>query len=362
MATGNRRMIPSSVLWGGLGVVILLLGVGSALFYFSRSQDESGTASGLAGLFKKLTSGVSDLVSSEPEQEQEDDRGPARTYTVQDGDNLWAIARKGELVDNPWEWRNIVIQNKDKIEYAFVSQDTGHWKVMMEKGQTLEVRAPRAPDPDKPVKKKLALQLLSAPESNLNQALKIVKMLLGDGYYAYLYRIEIKGQQYYRVRVGFFESRYDADRAGADINERYKDKKIFRDPFMVFLPSFREMRGERLDFGVQKTKPWIIDFPQRGTHERALEDLKKVSPMAEFAYIAQKHDKLSGVYVYRTRVGYFSTESDARAIIRSHAKNGTEALRGKGTLWNKAVVTSVAGFQESLPGQQMKVGDPAVKN
>ena len=218
-------MIPSSVLWGGLGIAILLLGVGSALFYFSRSQDESGTASGLAGLFKRFTSKVSDIVSGDSEPSSY--MGPSRTYTVQDGDNLWAIARKGELVDNPWEWRNIVVQNKDKIEYAFVSQDTGDWKVMVEKGQTLEVRAPRPPDPNKPVKKKLALQLLSAPESHMARALKIVKMLLNDGYYAYLYRIEVKGQQYYRVRVGFFANKGAAERTGAEINERYKDKKIF---------------------------------------------------------------------------------------------------------------------------------------
>ena len=184
MATGRR--IPSFVLWGGLGVAILLLGVGSALFYFNRSQQDNGLASGLANLFGSLT--------STDEQKMEAEQAPLRTYTVQDGDNLWAIARKGELVDNPWEWRNIVVQNKDKIDYAFVSQDTGDWKVMVETGQTLEVRAPPPPDPNAPVKKKFALQLLSAPETHMNRALKIVKMLLSDGYYAYLYRIEIKGQ------------------------------------------------------------------------------------------------------------------------------------------------------------------------
>jgi hypothetical protein len=219
------------------------------------------------------------------------------------------------------------------------------------------VRAPPPPDPNAPIKKKLALQLLSAPESHMGRALKIVKMLLSDGYYAYLYRIEVKGQQYYRVRVGFFENKGAAERAGKDIRQRYEDKKIFREDFMVFLPSFREMRGERLDFGVQKTNPWVIEFPKRGTHERALDDLKRVSPAAEFAYIAQKHDKLSGVYVYRTRVGYFPTQDDAMATIRSHAKNGTDALRGKGGLWNQAVVVSLEGFKETLPGQKVKLGE-----
>lgn len=345
MATGRR--VPSSVLWGALGVAILFLGVGSALFYVSRSQEKTSGPSGLARLFERITSSVADVVK------------PSRSYTVREGDNLWAIARKGELVDNPWEWRKIVVQNKDKIEYAFISQDTGDWKVMMETGQTLEVSAPDKPDPGTPIKKKFALQLLSAPESHMNRALKIVKMLLGDGYYAYLYRIEVKGEQYFRVRVGFFETKGEAQRAGVDIASRYQGKKIFREQFMVFWPSFREMRGERLDFGVVKTKPWVIQFPQRGTHDKALDDLKAVSPAAEFAYIAQKHDKLSGIYVYRTRAGYFPTEAEAKAAIKQHAKNGTEALQGRGGIWDDATVTSLEGFKEMLPGQRMKIGkDP----
>ena len=159
------------------------------------------------------------------------------------------------------------------------------------------------------------------------------------------------------MRVGFFENKGAAQRAGTEIHERYREKKIFRSDFMVFLPSFREMRGEGLEFGVQKTRPWVIEFPKRGTHQRALEDLKRVSPAAEFAYIAQKHDKLSGVYVYRTRVGYFSTQDDAMATIRSQAKNGADALKGKGGLWDQAIVVSLEGFKETLPGQNVKISD-----
>lgn len=349
MATDKKRRIPSSVLWGGLGVVILLLGAGSAVFYFSRSQEDSeGPLGFIQNLLGRFTGPAV----------EEGDRPPGeappretRTYTVRDGDNLWAIARKGELVDNPWEWRSIVVQNRDKIDYTFVSEETGEWKVMLEKGQTLEVTPPPPPDPTVPVKKKYALQLMSAPESNLNGALKIVKMLLADKYYAYLYRIEIDGTQYYRIRVGFFETKFEAEQAGEKIHERYGERNIFPDRFMVFLPSFREMRGERLDFGVQKNKPWVIEFPQRATHEKALEDLKKISSGTDFAYIAQKKDKITGLFLYRTRVGFFPTADEAKAVIQGRRQ-------GKNGLWSKARVIGLHRFQEALPGQQVKFGGP----
>ncbi len=331
MAIAMKLRIPPSVVWGGIGVLIVLLGAGSALYYYGRTQDNGFS-------FRKIRL---------PFLTKKD----VRTYTVQDGDNLWAIARKGELVESPWQWRDIVVQNKDKIDYTFVAQDSGHWKVLLEKGQTLSVTARPPPDPDAPVKKKFALQLLSAPEPNLNRALKIVRMMLGDGYYAYLYRIEVKGEQVYRVRVGFFETKALAEKAGKQIHARYAGKKIFPDKYMVFLPSFREMRGERLYYGVQKTRPWVIEFPHRETHAKALDDLKAVSQVSEFAYISQRKDPLSGLFLYRTRVGFFASADNAKELIKQQGK-------GKGTLWSQARVTSLQKFSEALPGQRVKVAAP----
>ncbi|MCZ6626898.1 MAG: SPOR domain-containing protein [SAR324 cluster bacterium] len=343
MASENKRRIPSVLLWGGIGVLILLLGAGSALFYFSRSQGDLGG-------FSLSTFSLPFFTKEEPTA-PELEKPEARTYTVQEGDNLWAIAKKGELVDSPWQWRDIVVQNKDKIDYAFVSQETGDWKVLVAKGQTLSVTPEPPPDPDAPVKKKFALQLLATPEPNLNRALNIVKLLLSDGYYAYLYRIEVKGQQVYRIRVGFFETKKLAEEAGKQIHSRYAKKKIFPDEFMVFLPSFREMRGERLDFGVQKSRPRVIEFPHRETHARALEDLKAVSPASEFAYISQRKDPLSGLFLYRTRVGFFATAELAKQLILTQGENGEK-------LWHRARVTSLKTFKESLPGQRIKVAEP----
>ena len=214
--------------------------------------------------------------------------------------------------------------------------------------------AVRADPPGEPgeIKKKYALQLLSAPEKNLKRAVDIVKMLLADGCFAYLYRFEHEGRSYYRVRVGFYETKEEAEAAGKAIHEFYADKKVFPKEYVVFLPSFREMRGERLDFGVQKSHPFVIDFPQRQSREQAMEDLKNVAPAIEFAYIAEKQDEAAGTKVYRARAGYFRTEETAQNLIQKQN-------RGDGGLWSDAKVTLLEKFQEALPGQHIKVGKPS---
>lgn len=365
MATGTKGF-SSTLLWGGIGVVILLLGVGSAFFYLSRGQDESENGlGGIQGLMERISdkkdeererAGEPPAASTAREEGREaEELEPAaplvRTYTLQEGENLWAVANRGELVDSPWNWPRIVFQNKDKISYASLSEDTGKWKVVVRAGKELTVRSEEPGEP-KEVEKKYALQLLAAPERNLKQALEIVKMLLSDGYFAYLYRIEVNGEQYYRVRVGFYESKEEGEKAGDAIHEFYAEKKVFPPNYVVFLPSFREMRGERLDFGAQKTHPFVIEFPKRESRDEAMEDLKNVAPAIEFAYIAEKEDSETGNTVFRARGGYFRNEKMAQSLIE-------EQQTGDGGLWGEARVTLLEKFQEALPGQQVKVGKPS---
>ena len=119
---------------------------------------------------------------------------------------------------------------------------------------------------------------------------------------------------------------------------------------MVFLPSFREMRGERLDFGVQKSNPWVIEFPRRESHKAALADLKKVSPASDFTYIAQKKDPASGMFYYRTRIGFFPTAATAQELIQQQGAGGG--------LWREAKVTALETLEEALPGQRVRVKPP----
>ena len=280
--------------------------------------------------------------------------GAERTHKVQPGENLWSIAGHGNLVPSAWEWRTILVQNKDKIQYAFVSDEDGGWKVMVENGQQLTVKpdvSPYYPGAALPSGKLYAVQVLTVPDRRLERAVKIVHRLLADGHFAYLYLREADGKRWYRIRVGFFASPEDATLAGEDIVTQYLSQKLFKD-FWVMRPSGLELQGGHLDYGAQQGRPWVVELPERGSHHEALQDLRKIAAASEFAYIAQK--RASGTdparWVYRTRIGFFPTESQAQAFIAAH--------KGSVTVLEQGSPARVDNFQEELPGQNFRLRRP----
>ena len=193
-----------------------------------------------------------------------DDDEAEKSYIVQEGDNLWKIAKKKDFLGDPWKWKTILIQNKSKINYTIFSEETGQWKVMVDAGKRLVVRSEDTSKSktsfDRTRKKRYAVQLLSLNTDQLDKGVDIVKFLIKDGYHAYLYRTREKikrpnlkqAQFFYRIRVGFFETEREALSAGEDIVEQYDEKNVFPPDFWAVLPSYSELNGELIDFGIQR--------------------------------------------------------------------------------------------------------------
>ena len=347
----ERKRVFRFLLWGGLGLLILVLGAGGVYYFLYRSDvDSESRFQAVKDFIARVKPGAEKPPIGPPRREEEAAEGEERTHIVKEGENLWAIARKGKLVENAWQWKQIVTQNKEKIDFAFVSEETGEWKVLVEPGQELKVRQVKeAPSgPPGPVKKKFALQLLSVPLTQRAYAVEVVKKLLAEGHYAYLYRADVNGNSSYRIRAGFYESEAEAHEAEAGIRARIGEKKLLPEKFWVVVPSDRELRGEMFEYGVQRSRPWVIELPHRESHSAALKDLRKVFPTSDFAYIAQAKDSLSGLFVYSTRIGFFSDQDEAESFIR----NRGDAQDG---LWRKAKVMTVKSFGESLPGQTVQL-------
>ena len=343
MAKKESR-VPRAVIWGGLGLIVLIVGVLASLWFLGKDR----TAEEEARQAAQPSAPAAQPPAPGP-GEEEKERKPAapgeRSYTVQEGENLWAIARKGVLVDYPFEWRTIMVQNKDKIDYAFVSEETGEWKVLVESGEELRVKAHPPLESTEPVTKKFAIQLMTVPEKQMGKALEMVKGLLSEGYYGYLYRIEDQGKAAFRVRVGFFESETQAKEIAGQILAKFQGK--LPQQYWVMIPSDRELRGELLEFGAQRAKPWVIELPMRGTHGEALDELKSASGIGEFAYIAQGRGNNFSRYVYRTRIGFFETAAQAEAARTQH--------QDKLPQMSQAQVVELKNFEETLPGQNFKL-------
>ena len=275
---------------------------------------------------------------------------PARTHTVEDGESLWTIANQGKLVKHPWEWRDILLQNKDKIDYPFHSQAGGGWKVVLKKGAKLAVRSGGAgPTPAGPAENRYALQLASLPPSQLSLAVETVKSLLESGQYAYLYRTEVNGQVSYRIRTGLYDGREEADQARQDLMARFAGTEVLKGPYYLVAMQGRDS-SEKIQYGAQLNKPWVLELPQRDSHAQALEDLARVRTQGDLAYLFQQQDVDSGQFIYTTRVGYYTTYQEAHAALNRIQANHPEA--------EGAHPVKVSSFSEALPGQTLTFTPP----
>ncbi|MBT4289458.1 MAG: hypothetical protein HOD92_19195 [Deltaproteobacteria bacterium] len=284
---------------------------------------------------------------SDPEMEN--------SYIVEEGDNLWKIAKKKNVLDDAWKWKTILIQNRDKINYTIVSEETGQWKVMVDAGKRLVVKAEEGEKNKtsfkKRRKKRYALQLLSLNVSQLELAIDIVKFLIKDGYYAYLYRTREKIrsqstgnlQYFYRIRVGFYETSNEGKKIGAEIVERYANKRLFSHDYWTVLPSYSELNGELIDFGIQRNKPFIIQLSKRDNRTDAINDLSQLTSLVDFSYISQKKVKEGG-FLYRIRAGFYETREEAQKAF-TNIQSQTQGL------FPEARIFEIHHVMESAPGQ-----------
>ncbi|MDH5753206.1 MAG: SPOR domain-containing protein [Deltaproteobacteria bacterium] len=357
------------LLWIIVGVLILLLGAASGLYYFKRDtikkdsrlkviQDfvdklDSTIGKGTDKIKESLGQGKDDK-SRKPGAAKpgKDDEGlgfgsffTGSSYEVQHGDNLYSIAQKGSLVENSWEWRRIMVQNRDKIDYAFISEEDPQWKVVMAEGQELTVSEEQVFPPRLPTEgKKYSVQLVSLPDNSYRRGVKVASSLISDGYYAYVYRADAGGKSVYRIRSGLYNSEEEARMVADEIRMRYQEHNWFPDAPWISVPEEAELLGEMLDFGALLINPWVITVTSRDKHSEALADMKQIKNGGIFAYLSQGRDT-SGRFVYRTRVGYFPSKGEAEKVIADH----------KGPLWETAVPEMVIRFEEASPGQLLRL-------
>ncbi|MBI3992325.1 MAG: SPOR domain-containing protein [Candidatus Lambdaproteobacteria bacterium] len=367
MAKAKKKGGGGFYLWGGLGVLVLTAGVVLAAYFIQKSQFPPNHRLRIIQDFmtkfsSKIDEGVTRLPSmpqlrerfgGKPSPGQAPPAGPQapggpRSHVVTEGENLWHIAKQGTLVDNAYEWRTILAQNRDKVDYAFVSAGQGGWKVLMEPGRELVVRQGADEPLPAELPRKWALQVASLTDKQQALAVRIVGALLQDGHFAYTYRTEVDGKYWYRIRAGFFESSAQAKAAGRAIRQKYARQQLFTDEFWVLKPRVDEMRGERIDYGAQNVRPYVIDFPVRGTHAEALEDFRKLAAGNDFVYISQLYDPVTAAYTYRTRIGYFATEAEAQRAGAAHAAQGDG-------IWKGSRVMAVENFVEAMPGQTLRL-------
>ena len=366
--TQKPSVMKSIFVWGiPLLTACILLGLLLYVIYFSTDTNlfDPDTLSNNTETSSEKTQDYQkedDTLNLPEKNEQHEDINPNKEssdefsdleeeYTIKKGDNLWSIAQ--ETLKNSFEWKTILIQNKDKINYTLVSEKTGDWLVIINSGRKLKIR-PFNQEKSKQLlqsgKKKYALQLMSLELKNLTRAIEIVKLLINDGYYAYLYRTKNriktktgKKQFFYRIRTGFYLSDKEALEIGAEILEKYKEKNLFPKDYWPVLPSYNELSGELIDFGIQRSRPWVIQLNEKEDLNKAKEEFQKASVFVDFSYIAL-NDVDPKKIKYRTRLGFFENKAKAKTKLIQIQKEFPEQFP-------HAQIIEIKNLKEIAPGQ-----------
>lgn len=289
-----------------------------------------------------------------------------KSFIVEEGDSLWKIAQRKDILNDPRKWKTILIQNREKINYTIFSEETGQWKVIVDAGKRLVFKPQETNKAstsfDRTRKKRYAVQLMSLNVDQLEKAVDIVKMLIQDGYHAYLYRTREKikppgsaePQYFYRIRVGFFETEQEALAVGEEVAYRYEGEHIFPPDYWAVLPSYSELNGELIDFGIQRNKPYIIQLGVRNSREEAIEDLKTITSLVDFSYISQKRNpEDESAFLYRLRVGFFETNAEAQKILDKIQSSTRDR-------YEDAKIMEIRHVVETAPGQT--TGAKSIKN
>ena len=147
----------------------------------------------------------------EPKKEKEipikEERG---YYLVQKGDTLSKIA--GSVYGDPLKWTILYRLNTEILGELGTNEDAPDKSI--KEGIKMKIIEP---DEAQEILKKRAnnfwvINVLSSPkmESVVSNAIELMK----NGYAVYLTRIKVKGEDWMRVRTGFFNTRKEADREG----------------------------------------------------------------------------------------------------------------------------------------------------
>ena len=373
----KKRSRAAVILWSFTGVLLLLLGLYAIMFFglpevleeaegtlgLTVAQDIGGWIAGPgdgdeAGSEENIAkeTAATDRKERKARRGKQDDRGAPdfqgdRSHQVKPGETLWGIAKMGELVDNPWEWRTILLQNADKIDYAFISAEDvleglGAWKVILPAGQELTVTQPALSEIRGEMKgRKWLIQLAAVREARVNKAISVVRVLMRDGYYANLeHFVKKDNSAWFRIRSGFYDRKEDAEDTAEEIHQRYLEE--FLDDPKVYRASDEERSGRGMVFGAQLANPWVVELTRRDSHREALRDLRRVKGSGNLAYIWQSLDAANGLYVYRVRIGFFGSEEEANKVFEGKTEG----------VWEDAQSKRIQSLVETLPGQPHKLG------
>ncbi len=136
-------------------------------------------------------------------------------YVVTEGDTLYGIAGRKDVYGDPMMWPILGRHNLDKLRYMLVGKDSPD--TALPEGMRLKVFTPEEvkENLEKRDNRRWVVNALSSPDKAI--VVSAVVKLIREGFPVYIARAKVSGQDYIRVRIGFFEDKAAADTEGKKI-------------------------------------------------------------------------------------------------------------------------------------------------
>jgi hypothetical protein len=136
-------------------------------------------------------------------------------YVVKKGDSLASIAGRPDVYGDPLKWPILCRLNMDKLGKMQAREDFADRN--LPEGTRLKIVTPdeKMANLKTRANNVWVVNVLSTP--NKKEIIPATVKLVEKGYTAYITRTKVKGQDYMRLRVGFFGNKAEADAEGKKI-------------------------------------------------------------------------------------------------------------------------------------------------
>ncbi len=173
-----------------------------------NSTEENAAAPALQ---KKEKAPPSPLPAEEPETLEKD----AGLYVVKRGESLALIAGKTEVYGDPMKWPILCRYTMDKL--APLATGTDFPEKELPEGLRLKVVDPEKAKENVSQRAGINWAVNVQSARNREEVFPATIRLLQEGFPVYLTWVKVKGKDWIRLRVGFFESRAEAEGQGKKI-------------------------------------------------------------------------------------------------------------------------------------------------
>jgi len=142
--------------------------------------------------------------------------GGRNTYRVPKGESLALVAGRKDIYGDPLKWSSLYRLNMERLNAAGGSSGDFCDRELPEGLDLTFLTLPQVKENvNKFSEKPWIVHVISSQE--MNQVVEPAIKLMQNGYHVYLAKARVKGKDWIRLRVGFFEAGSDASEAGKKI-------------------------------------------------------------------------------------------------------------------------------------------------